>query len=141
MLAADDATDRWLRAELCRDALREIATVLDANRVRLLAIKGVHLAFAVAKDPWYRPIADADAIVLDGQYSRAIDLVCATGRWKVRRDDWSSSAVIDARGRGVDLHRAPLPAFFGRFRLEAMTERAVPRPDLFGPSVLVPAPG
>jgi hypothetical protein len=133
-----EATDNWLRAQLCRDALRQVARPLHAEGIRLLAIKGIHLAFAVAQSPSYRALCDADVVVLDGDYRRAIDILHRTGRFRVRRDDWSASAVIDAHGRAVDVHRTLLPAFFGSLRIEKVAARATARPDLFGPSVLVP---
>jgi hypothetical protein len=132
--------DFWLRAELCRDAVRALAEVLHSEGIRLLAIKGVHIAFAVSRTPSYRAMSDADVVVLDGDYRRAMRVLRGARRFRVRRDDWSASSVIDEHGRTVDVHRTALPAFFGAVRLDRLTARAIPRSDLFGPSVLIPEP-
>lgn len=128
----------WVRAELARDALRTLADGLAETGVRLMVFKGVHLAFAVADRPDFRPLSDADAIVVQGSHGAAVRWARASGRYRVRHDDWSVTMLLDARDRAVDLHRRPLPAFFGRLDAAALLRRATVRPELFGAHVHVP---
>ncbi len=139
--AVTDPTVRdWIRAELARDALRALAEGLASVGVTVAVVKGVHLAFAVEDAPWRRALSDADAVVVQGSHRAALRWARQSGAWRVRRDDWSTAMLVNERGHSVDLHRRPLPAFFGRLDAEALARRARPMPEVFGPHVLVPDP-
>jgi len=119
----------WLRAELCAAAVGSLAAELAPEGITLLAFKGLHLALGVAKEPWQsRPFADADTIVVAGSFRRAVRKLASTGRFRVRRDDWSCCMVVDERDVPIDLHRRALPAFFGAVSNEALLRRASPAP-------------
>ncbi len=128
----------WARAESCRRALVEVARVAAQAGGQLVVIKGVHLAFCVAEFPGYRPMADGDALLVRGDFGSV--RAALARRWRVRQDDWSSISVTLDAERAVDVHRRPLPAYFGRLDAGAVLRRAVARHDVFGANVLVPDP-
>lgn len=118
----DETAEAWARAELCRQALCAVAGELQSIGVGLVAFKGVHIAFCVAPHPRFRSMTDADAIVT-GDFDASLALL--RRRHRVIVNDWSAATVIDdQRNVAVDLHRTPLPPFFGAFDLRAMRSRA-----------------
>lgn len=132
----DAAAFAWLTAERARMSVAALALDLAPLGCRLLAIKGVHLAFCVAKAPTFRPMSDGDAVLLDAPFDDAVAAAVRAG-WRVASDNWSTKGLARGDGTTVDLHRMPLPPFFGRMRLESVARRARAAPSI-GPNVVVP---
>lgn len=129
---------RWVTAESNRRALIDMARDLEPFGIELLAIKGIYMVYELDVDAIRRPLQDADAIVARGSFDQAISVLTACGRW-TPGSGWSSKAVSRKRGLGgtVDLHRTPLPLFFGAMRSAALHSRAR-RSEAFERRVFVP---
>jgi hypothetical protein len=140
-LPSAENVERWAASERCRTALVALAAELTPKGIELLVIKGVYVAFVLADGPWGREMLDADAIVVRGSFSRAVDYVRASPAYQIICDDWSTKTIAHRATRAaIDLHRLPLPPAFGRVSLSALRARARTLPDVFGPHVLVPDP-
>ena len=143
---SDARADRWVAAELCRRLLLEIADDLAPIGVQLLAFKGIHIAYCVAPHASDRPLGDADALVVRGDFGRAIDRLRTKSRaepargWVLREDDWSAVMLQDTvRGAAVDLHRSAYPPFFPALHPSTLRRDARAEPLHFGRHVLVPS--
>jgi len=138
-VGADVAT--WLQVESARHAAIRLAADLAPLGVELLVVKGVYLAFAVAESPSFRPVVDADLIVVRGSFARAVAHIRRTVGWTIDESNWSAHAVVDRNtGAAIDLHRRPLPPRFGRVRKGALRRRSRRIEDRFGPHLRVPDP-
>lgn len=130
----------WQAAELRRQLLRRMAQALYAHGLELIAVKGIHLAFVFASEPWYRPMDDADAYVPGGAYRRAASVLAADGRFVVEISPGSSSVASPGRPMvHVDLNRWLLPPFFGSIPERQLIARAW-RKTALGDELLVPDP-
>jgi len=131
----------WLQAERARHAAIRLAAEVAPLGVELLVVKGIYLAFAVARSPSFRPVVDADLVVVRGSFARAVAHVRRTVGWTVDESNWSTHAIVDrATFAVIDLHRRPLPPHFGRMRKAALRRRSRPLEDRFGPHLRVPDP-
>jgi hypothetical protein len=137
----EDRALAWAQAERERAAVVVLGEDLAAVDVEILVFKGIHLAFAVANEPERRLCLDADVLVTGGGFERAAARIRALSRWELHDANFSTyGATLRETGAYVDIHRWPLPPRWGRFDVAAARARAVRRPDVFGPHVLVPDP-
>jgi hypothetical protein len=127
----------WAAAEMARRSVADLAEAASSLDVTLVAIKGVHLAWCVSKDPAYRPMADADVVVARGSFDKLVRHVLGAPGFDMVFNNWSTNGLSTARGGLVDVHRMLLPPLWGRFRRASLLTRAVAAPALH-PRVLVP---
>lgn len=130
--------EAWVAAEMARRAVRALADATRELPVELLAFKGVHLAWCIADDPAYRPMADADVLVVSGSFASVVHRLERVPEFELTIRDWSTNCIrYLPANKSVDLHRIALLPAWGRLRRNALRRRAVLAPVL-GPGVLVP---
>ncbi len=129
---------RWAISEICRGQVRRLAAAVAQPGVRLVAIKGVHIAALTG--PGERPMNDVDVVVAAGSFADVVERAVRSGEFRIRSDDWSTKTLEHRNGGPpVDVHRLPLPPLFGAMSTAALLEHAVPAEGL-GASVLFPDP-
>ncbi len=111
-----------------------MAACLAAPGFRVMAIKGIHLAFEFPAAPWERPLMDADFIVDGGSYRHAVRVLTRSGHWRVVSDDWSAKTLTrwPHDGSFLDFHRLVAPPLFGGPGTPALWARARPAAHLEG---------
>ncbi|MGH7438548.1 MAG: nucleotidyltransferase family protein [Polyangiaceae bacterium] len=117
----------WVRAEVWRDTLLDAARRLAPLGIELMAIKGVYFVHALGVGASERPMADADAIVVRGDFDRAVKALVSSGEW-LDAHGWSAKVLPRKRGGMLDIHRIPLPPFFGAMHASEMKRRAARHP-------------
>lgn len=140
MSAVASDAERWLNAELLRQALIDAAVALAPEGIELMAVKGTYLVYALGVDATARTMLDADAVVVRGSFGLAVRTLSSSGEWTAH-EGWSSKVLArTAPRRGViDLHRTALPPFFGRMRSSTLRRRGRRHPAFEG-RLLVPEP-
>lgn len=121
-------------AERHRAAAVALAHLLGPRGIELLAFKGLHFVGVLGVEPWDRPSADADVLVLRGRFRDALRIIRQSGEWEERTDDWTATALLRrACGSSVDLHRSVLPVCVGGLSRERLSARSRPGPPGLAP--------
>lgn len=138
MKTPDDERDRrasaFVAAEQQRAAAVAVAKALEPLGVVLLAIKGLYFVQVLGVEPWARPSADADVLLVSGSFHAALSALRRSGDWELRTDDWTATAILSRRdGTAVDLHRRALPLLVGAFPNQAMLTASSEAPPALRP--------
>ena len=130
------------KSVLAVEHLRAVAETLRPHAIPVMPLKGVLLQAAVYDAPLERPLSDVDILVPPALFSRAMDVLCASG-WVALREVASDAArdlVSPHNPLPVDLHRRPFQTGFFRLDPDAMFRRSRPDDALFGVRVCLPDP-
>jgi hypothetical protein len=135
VLAGEADRLRGLRRRVWADNQYAFASLVDAARVLTahgfdpVAVKGAALATTVFPEPGTRAMADVDLLVGSHRFEEARDALFAAG-WKrldpVEGPFFHAVAVVDDRGRGVDVHKWVAFPRFSPVPERAWLERTVP---------------
>jgi hypothetical protein len=119
----------WADNQYALAALVDAANVLAAHGLDPVVVKGAALATTVFSEPGTRAMADIDLLVGADRFEQARDALVAIG-W--RRQDpvdgpfFHAVALVDDRGRGVDLHKWVAFPRFSPVPEQTWLDRAVP---------------
>lgn len=119
----------WADNQFAFASLVDAAGVLVAHGFDPVVAKGASLATTVFPEPGTRAMADVDLLIGSHRFDEARDALFAAG-WKrldpVEGPFFHAVAVVDERGRGVDVHKWVAFPRFSPVPERMWLERAVP---------------
>lgn len=131
----DDIVSVFRQLERNARAAMDLAEAFP--RFKLVAFKGIHLAYAVAHHPLERPCGDADLWVARGGYRELLREVRRDRRWSIETSGPYATILCNDEGARVDLQRYPWPPPF-RERERALLMRDASAPPRLGGRLRVP---
>jgi hypothetical protein len=119
----------WADNQFGRVALVEAAKIVEAEGAQPVVVKGAALASTVYTEPGTRAMADVDLLIGADNFVEACDALFADG-WQrvdpVEGPFFHAVAVVDERGRNVDVHKWVVFPRFSPMPERSWLERAVP---------------
>ncbi|HKP63391.1 MAG TPA: nucleotidyltransferase family protein [Polyangiales bacterium] len=124
-----------------RAVLEAAAGALAQRSIRLMPLKGIWLQERVyAADPAERPITDVDVLVPEGDYARAIELLCAAGFRLLSSDVWQAALLAPGLPLPLDLHKRVFARAAFRMPTAELFARGTRDRRRFGVELVLPDP-